>query len=759
MFSKKPDASSSRLSIGWRRTGIINLVSIWLLSIVILTLLSVSASNFRKHDTEGDVPAPGLSVIYRGSCSHSSNVDISVHILINAIGTLIIASSNFFMQILTAPTRKDIDRAHQRQKSLEIGVQSLHNLAQETASCTKGFFWMLLCLSSIPFHLFFNASVYTVNVSTESMLLLTTEQFLHGADFQIPGIGAQEYDWESPGWPFPYDGRVERATAFVGSMAADATSWKNMSVDACMDIYNDPMRPLRAHRNVVMVVRDPADPAKDGWRTSEVRKDLNATLQSDLVNSLFFMDDLWRNDYYIQWSASDVDFGSGLRSLAETLHMNLETKMIKPEYTAEPAELEAMYCMVEPYEEACEVRVVNTILLVCWIFSIVKALVCLRAFFLLRRKNLLVTLGDAIDSFISTPDSFTGRMCCAGAPTEERFRREKQVQWSREPSPWNGVSKRLGIAVSRGRWIASYLIFIIFIGIGIGLLGAGSFRQPVTKSSFGRTPQTLGHNINPGGAIRSDDMGDMHRALYANLPHLALATCYFLYNNILTRLLSEREISQYGVSFQPLRVSLARGAQKPTHRLQLPYAWSIPLISISGFLHWMLSNCIFPKVNVGYEFYPPYKPGTWTGRGLGYSTLALLITLVACVAAVLLPVGLGCTKLRSDMLVVRNDSAVLAAACHAVVPEASADVGVQGDEVMEALMSRGEVVDMGCGERGKEGGEVEIREDSALRGLAAGKLRWGVVVRGLDGRVGHLAFGNEEQYCGPPEDGHWYAGS
>ena len=311
------------------------------------------------------------------------------------------------------------------------------------------------------------------------MLLLTTEQFLHGADFQIPGIGAQDYDWESPGWPFPYDGRVERATAFVGSMAADATSWDNMSVDACMNIYNDSTRPLRAHRNVVMIIRDSADPSRDGWRTSEARKDLNAMLRSDLVNSLFFMDGLWRNDDYIQWSASGVDFGHDLRSLAETLHMDLETKMIKPEYTAEPAELEAMYCTVEPHEEACEVRVVNTVLLVCWVFSIVKGLVCLRVFFLLRRKDLLVTLGDAIDSFISTSDNFTWRMCCAGAPTEERFRWEKQVQWSRTPSRWNGISKRLNIAVSRGRWVTSYLIFIIFIGIGIGLLGAGSFRQPV----------------------------------------------------------------------------------------------------------------------------------------------------------------------------------------------------------------------------------------------------------------------------------------
>jgi hypothetical protein len=301
---------------------------------------------------------------------------------------------------------------------------------------------------------------------------------LHGAGFQIPGIGADSYDWESPGWPFPYDGRMEHATRFVNGVATNATRWSNMSVDACMDIYSDPLKPLRAHRNAVMIVRDPDDPSAEGWKTSQVRKDLNATLQSDLVNSMFIMYDLSKTDDYIQFSEAGVGIGGRDRTFVEQLQLNMETKIMKPKYTTEPAELQVMYCLVEPYEEACEVRVANTALLICCVFSFLKALVCLGAFFLLLGEDLLVTLGDAIDSFISLPDTFTTKMCCAGAPTEDRFRRDKPVLWKHEPEQWNGIAKRLSVAVSRGKWVTSYLIFFIFIGIGIGLLGAGSYSQP-----------------------------------------------------------------------------------------------------------------------------------------------------------------------------------------------------------------------------------------------------------------------------------------
>lgn len=202
----------------------------------------------------------------------------------------------------------------------------------------------------------------------------------------------------------------------------------------------------------------------------------------------------------------------------------------------------------------------------------------------------------------------------------------------------------------------------------------------------------------------------------------------------MTRMLSERELSEFARHFVPLRVSAPRGSQQGTHRLQLPYIWSIPLVGMSGILHWLLSNCLFPKVNIGYEAYPPYGKSSWSGRGLGYSTLATLITIVISFCAILIPIFVGRRKLSKDMVIFAGNSVVLSAACHVLRLQTEKQEG----DADTALMQRG-----------------QARESD----IAARKLRWGVVLPYQDGRPGHLAFGVAEQYLGPPQDTHYYAGA
>lgn len=60
-------------------------------------------------------------IFYEGSCTETTNINLFLHLLLNIISTLIIASSNFFMQILNAPTSYEVDRAHAKNRSLEFG--------------------------------------------------------------------------------------------------------------------------------------------------------------------------------------------------------------------------------------------------------------------------------------------------------------------------------------------------------------------------------------------------------------------------------------------------------------------------------------------------------------------------------------------------------------------------------------------------------------------------------------------------------------
>jgi hypothetical protein len=55
------------------------------------------------------------------------------------------------MQILCAPTRKDIDCAHARGEWLEIGIMGMRNLRHIGGK--RFLLWSLLAFSSAPLHL------------------------------------------------------------------------------------------------------------------------------------------------------------------------------------------------------------------------------------------------------------------------------------------------------------------------------------------------------------------------------------------------------------------------------------------------------------------------------------------------------------------------------------------------------------------------------------------------------------------------------
>jgi hypothetical protein len=95
-------------------------------------------------------PTGGVVSIYEGSCSWVKNIDIGTHLLINALSTLLLGASNLCMQLLAAPTRGEVDKAHSRKRWLDIGVPSWRNL--RSISRTRRAIWVALGLSSVPLH-------------------------------------------------------------------------------------------------------------------------------------------------------------------------------------------------------------------------------------------------------------------------------------------------------------------------------------------------------------------------------------------------------------------------------------------------------------------------------------------------------------------------------------------------------------------------------------------------------------------------------
>lgn len=93
----------------------------------------------------------GISTIIEGDEALVSRWNTALHVLINALSTLLLSTSNYTMQVLSSPTRDDVDAAHAKGRWLDIGLLSSRNL--RSIPRRRAALWLALALSSIPLHL------------------------------------------------------------------------------------------------------------------------------------------------------------------------------------------------------------------------------------------------------------------------------------------------------------------------------------------------------------------------------------------------------------------------------------------------------------------------------------------------------------------------------------------------------------------------------------------------------------------------------
>ena len=86
--------------------------------------------------------------------------------------------------------------------------------------------------------------------------------------------------------------------------------------------------------------------------------------------------------------------------------------------------------------------------------------------------------------------------------------------------------------------------------------------------------------------------GLLQTVLVADSPQLLLSLIFLTYNSLFTCMLVANEWNQYAHSRKPLRVTSPTGVQRSTNRLQLPYKYGVPLLFISGTVHWLVSQSL-----------------------------------------------------------------------------------------------------------------------------------------------------------------------
>ena len=147
-FFPKADPNHPRAHTfrSWRTKRKVVLYGCSMIGAIVL-VLNVAATIYckKKWTTIGH-----LGTIYRGDCKKSHRLSLLLHVVINVLSTVLLAASNLCMQLLSAPTRSEINKAHARYTWLDIGVPSFRNLW--CIHWKRKIAVSILALSSIPLH-------------------------------------------------------------------------------------------------------------------------------------------------------------------------------------------------------------------------------------------------------------------------------------------------------------------------------------------------------------------------------------------------------------------------------------------------------------------------------------------------------------------------------------------------------------------------------------------------------------------------------
>ncbi|RKK34123.1 hypothetical protein BFJ67_g13921 [Fusarium oxysporum f. sp. cepae] len=309
-------------------------------------------------------------------------------------------------------------------------------------------------------------------------------------------------------------------------------------------------------------------------------------------------------------------------------------------------------------------------------------------FALLSQVIPLVTLGDALSSFLADPDVSTEDSCLI---TKEEIK--KGLWGDREGKYWYAKTSRWFNIPSFNRWAIWFMTWIMPVGLAAAALALGAVKEPKEAfTGFGKA--AVVYEL-PTGTSRSG------LAVVAALPQLLLGLLYLSSNALLTLLYLSHELSQFTSDLLPLRVSSGQplGSQTTSLYLTLPRPVSWILFFLVTAMAFLLSQGILLVSVDGSK-------GTTTG--IGFSPLPLLILL-----ALLVLLGLGIAGL----------------ALRQVDPRGSVEGGEPAGNPLALVGGTCSAVLSGrCHRVPREGG-VETLE-----------VRWGVVREGVGMNAGHATF-------------------
>jgi hypothetical protein len=345
------------------------------------------------------------------------------------------------------------------------------------------------------------------------------------------------------------------------------------------------------------------------------------------------------------------------------------------------------YCLSEVLSDRCRVQFVPPLAYIVMCFNFLKASILLFVFFV-EKDNPIMTIGDAVASFLTQRDKSTRDFCFLEKQSIHLWEaREGYLPYPLHPKFLNFQYTKWSSVVSTRRWTMVWTFYNVILFFCISLFIAAL----VTPGISTNTLMTLGFGAaNPitfiqGWIILQGLPGLISNAIVANLAQPILSTIYYMYNGIFTCFLLGVEWNNFASHRKGLRVSVTpQGVQRSSYALQLPKTWAIPLLLLSGLLHWLCSQSIFlVSVDIDSSRLVSGTDSPAIGEFLtcGFSPAAILSTILVGIAMFAFLIISGRRRFRNNgMTVVSSCSAAISAACHPPSEEPAAGIHGQHSE-------------------------------------------------------------------------------
>ncbi len=129
-------------------------------------------------------------------------------------------------------------------------------------------------------------------------------------------------------------------------------------------------------------------------------------------------------------------------------------------------------CLVEKADRPCRLGISHPILVTVLICNAVKTICFILVLYVGGSMHPLVTNGDAIQSFLSQPDTSLKDRCLVSKVDVKN----KKHFWSEQPVPlrWRGKRKRWAAGATKGFWLSTFIPYVLLCYEAIDLSCANS---------------------------------------------------------------------------------------------------------------------------------------------------------------------------------------------------------------------------------------------------------------------------------------------